>query len=254
MLRKIRYPIARHRLAPFLLLLLLALVPSQGAFALSFSQVPTLEEILDRASLVVRAEVLDVYSQPMFSADPGELIYSTATLLVHQGFRGADPGSVIEVRYVGGELSSGEAMGIGGLPRWRTGQHVFVAANDTIHPFFGTLYADLGLKIMVEEGTETYVSSAHHSPMLTDPLEAPRDVQCVPNQRFPDTCDRWVDSDGNSLEGPGEGLLKVEDFDTWVFDKLGTASTGPAQTLADDASFRAALAGWWERINTPVSR
>ncbi|NJL26987.1 MAG: hypothetical protein HC897_03440, partial [Thermoanaerobaculia bacterium] len=37
----------------------------------------------------------------------------------------------------------------------------------------------------------------------------------------------------------------------WVLGNLGTAPSGPAQTLTDDLSFRTALADWFARIDTP---
>lgn len=245
----------RWRLAAALLLALLALGAGPTTSALSWAYEPTPAEILRMSSLAFRGEVLEARSLPLLTSQPDGVLYTEVTLAVHRAYRGTRDGAIVTLRHVGGQLVTGEGMGIAGVPWLQRGEHVAIFANDTVHPFFGTLYADLGLKRFVEHGGQTVALSAHHTPLLADPLERPnpRDVECVPSERQPSLCDSWVTSDGEPVSDPGPGLLTAEAFDAWVLGNLGTAPSGPAQTLTDDASFRAALADWFARIDAPAA-
>lgn len=256
----------RPALLPILLLLLAAL-GAQGVLALSFDHDPSPEEIFELSTFAFRGTVLGVESMPLDSSEPDGVIYSRVTVQVDLGYRGTSAGRVEEIFHVGGQLSSGEGFVIPGVPLVQAGDRVALFMNDGYHPFFLGLYADRGLMRLYDEGSQTIVTTAHHSPLLSDLTEPLRAVQCVPDERQPSRCAAWVDPDGERVpDGPGEGLVTVEAFDAWVFDKLGTAGTAgtsgtggtggsaaPARLLPDETSFRNALADWWRQINIPAA-
>ncbi len=236
------------------LLVLLIFSSSPMASALSFSSQPEATQVLAMASLAFRGQVLETHSFALFSSQPEGVLYTEVTLKVERAYRGTRDGAIVILRHVGGQLSTGEGMGIAGVPWLQPGERVSIFANDNIHPFFGALYADLGLRRFVEHEGQTITLTAHHKPLFATAVANSGDVECATSEQQPAQCEAWVSPDGDPASAPAAGtLLTAEAFDAWVFANLGEAPRDPAQIYMDDASFRAALADWIALIDTPVA-
>lgn len=134
--------------------------------------VPSFTELVAKAELIARTEVIGVRSQRQPSPTGQPIIVTIVTFKVEERLKGSSP-EQFEFTQLGGQVAD-EGLQIAGLPTWQMGDRdiVFVAGNGkVVCPLVGIPH---GRFWIVTTGTSEYVARSDGSALVsTDDVSAP---------------------------------------------------------------------------------
>lgn len=137
--------------------ILLAAVALAGAATQALTvDVPTFSDLVAKAELIARTEVVGVRSEWRNSPSGQAVIVTVVTVAVEEAFKGS-PAQRFEFTQLGGQVGD-RSLTIPGLPTWRTGDRdiLFIAGNGrAVCPLVGIAH---GRYWVVAEGGREYIA------------------------------------------------------------------------------------------------
>jgi len=222
----------------------LVLLAPDAARALTFSRVPSLDELSATAPLIVRGRVVaiehDVIRTDATHAQPITAVH----IAVLSGLRGEQAGDQITLRHLGGPVTPDgrKWLYIGGMPRYALGEEVLAFVDDRTHPFFGTAYADAGLlRIASDANGRRLVMNARWQVLVAGAAGPTLDgTSCRPATLDHARCTRTasVADAYEDVGGPAAQPLApvtVDAIEARILAHRGTVQAGAAQTVTASA-------------------
>jgi hypothetical protein len=234
--------------------------PSAQIEGLSFTRVPTLDEIVAQVPLAFRGQVVDVAYGSADVGDDETLPYTQTTFRVLAPYRGCKEGDEVKLLRIGGPRDGDPKrfLVIPGLAVLAKGEEAIIFVDDRVHPFFGTLYGDHSVYRVAEAGGQRLVLSHNWHPLGQSPdaLVNLIDRRCVPDADDRSRC-RLEQVAGAPIEDDQDGpdaepqvepkpsrLVTSEAFDAFVRaipPRPESGSVRPQRINGDPAAFRLAL-------------